>query len=110
MIITQYIINDKKYDYLPKDIDSEYICLDIDFICFSREYLKKLEKILNKYHIKIKQFVSANYIKKCFKNDEIDIFSMCEKIIDGYNKNEIFLVPKYKKNNGFFEKFFNFFS
>jgi len=110
MIITQYIINDKKYDYLPADVDSEYICLDIDFICFSREYLKKLEKILNKYHIKIKQFVSANYIKNCFKNDKINIFSMCEKIIGGYNKNEIFLVPKYKKNNGFFEKFFNFFS
>jgi len=110
MIITQYILNDKKYDYLPTDVTSESICLDVGFICFSREYLKKLENILNKYHIKIKQFVNANYLKNCFKNDEINIFSMCEKIINGYNENEIFLVPKYRKNKGFFEKFFNFFS
>ncbi len=110
MVITQYTIKDKKYDYLPTDIKSEYICLDIDFICFSREYLKKLENILNKYHIKINKFVSANYVKNCFKDGEINIFSMCEKIVDGYNENEIFLVPKYKKNEGFFEKFFNFFS
>ena len=110
MIITQYTINDKEYDYLPTNIKSEHICLDIYFICFSREYLKKFEKILNRYHIKIKQFTSANYVRNCFKKEKINIFSMCEKIIDGYNENEIFLVPKDKKNKGFFERFFNFFS
>ena len=37
-------------------------------------------------------------------------FLMCQKIIDGHNNNEILLVQKTRKNQGFFEKFFNFFS
>ena len=35
---------------------------------------------------------------------------MASKIIDGYNKNEVKIVNKTQKNEGFFEKFFNLFS
>ena len=109
MIIIQYLINDQKFNYLPTNIKCEYVCLDIDFICFSKDYIKNLENILNKYHIQINKFLCANYIENYFKNENIDIFSMSEKIIEGYNENEIFLVPKLQKNKGFFERFFNFF-
>ena len=110
MIITKYMINDKFYDYFPTDIKSEYICLDINFICFSKKFIKEIENILNKYHIQAKQFLCGKYIKNSFKEDQTNIFSMCEKIIDGHNENEIYSVPKFQKNRGFFEKFFNFFN
>ena len=110
MIIIRYFINGKYFDYLPTNVECDHVYLDIDFICFSKEYIKKLEIILNKYHIQIEKLLCANYIKDCLKNENIDIFSMSEKIIEGYNENEIFLVPKFQKNKGFFERFFNFFS
>ena len=42
--------------------------------------------------------------------EDDDIYLMSEKLIDGYNKNEILLINKNQENQGFFEKFFNFFS
>ena len=35
---------------------------------------------------------------------------MARKIINGYNSTEVTLINKSKKNQGFFEKFFNFFN
>ena len=110
MVIDKYLIDGKYFSYLPENIKCENLCLDIDFICLSEDFVKKFEQSLSKYQIKIKQIISADYIKDYFKGDEIDIFSMCQKIIQGHNRNEILLVPKKTKNKGFFEKFFNLFS
>ena len=35
---------------------------------------------------------------------------MSKNIIEGCNKNEVFLINKTRKNKGFFEKFFEFFN
>ncbi len=110
MIVDKYLIDGKYFSYLPEKIKCENVCVDLYFICLSEDFIKKFEQIFSKYQIKIKQIISADYIKDYFKDDEIDIFSMCKKIIQGHNKNEILLVPKKMENNGFFEKFFNFFS
>ena len=110
MIVDKYLIDGKYFSNLPEKIKCENVCVDLYFICLSEDFIKKFEQIFSKYQIKIKQILSADYIKDCFKDDEIDIFSMCKKIIQGHNKNEILLVPKKMRNKGFFEKFFNFFS
>ena len=110
MIVEKYLIDGKYFSNIPEKIKCENICVDLYFICLSEDFIKKFEQTFSKYQIKIKQIISADYIKDCFRDDEIDIFSMCKKIIQGHNKNEILLVPKKMKNKGFFEKFFNFFS
>ena len=110
MMITKYMINNEFYNHLPTNVKSEYICLDINFICFSKDFIKEIESIFNKYHIQVKKFLCGKYIRNSFEEDQTNIFSMCEKIIDGHNENEIFSVPKFQKNKGFFEKFFNFFN
>ena len=104
------MVNNKFHDYVPTNVKSDYICLDINFICFSKDFVKKVENILNKYHIQAKQFLCGKYIRNFCIKDQIDIFSMCEKIINGHNENEIFSVPKFQKNKGVFEKFFNLFN
>ena len=76
----------------------------------SKDFIKAIEIIFNKYHIQVKQFLCGKYIRNSFEEDQTNIFSMCEKIIDGHNENEIFSIPKFQKNKGFFEKFFNFFN
>ena len=76
--------------------------------------LLRLEKL--GYHLIRVKLITVNTKKTLqimaerIKDKKMDIFSMCQKIIDGHNNNEILLVQKTRKNQGFFEKFFNFFS
>ena len=110
MIIDKYYIDGEYFSFLPEKIKCENVCVDLVFICLSKDFIKKFEQSFNKYQIKIKQIISADYIKNYFKDEETDIFSMCQKMILGHNKNEILLIPKKTQNKGIFEKFFNFFS
>lgn len=109
MIINNYQIDNKSYPFFPIDVSGNNFSIDISFICISNRLIKKLEKILKKYHISLSQVVSANYAMKFLINDEKDIFLMSKKIMNGHNPNEVMLVEKTSKNEGFFEKFFNFF-
>ena len=114
MIIDKYLVDDNSFSSLPDNVKFDNLSLEINFVCYSKDLFNELKKKLGKYHIEIKQILSASYIRDYFSNDEkdkkMDIFSMCQKIIDGHNNNEILLVQKTRKNQGFFEKFFNFFS
>ena len=49
-------------------------------------------------------------IKNFLDNKDQDIFRMSMKIIDGFNENEVSIVPKNTNNKGFFVRFFNFFN
>ncbi len=111
LIIKNYKIGDKNYTYLPKDEMNNSFSLDLNFICLSNEVIKNLERVLNKYQISLGQIVDAKYIGEfLFDDKEENIFLMTRKILSGYNPNEVNLVSKSIKNQGFFEKFFNFFS
>ena len=96
---------------MPKDVIKESFSVDLEFICLSNEIIKNLEKILIKYQISLGQIVNASYIREFLTNEESEnIFLMTKKILSGYNSNEVILVNKSNKNQGFFEKFFNFFN
>ena len=58
----------------------------------------------------INQFISAEYVRRFSNNEDFDLFKMSMNIIKGYNKNEVKFIGKTRKNKGFFEKFFDFFS
>ena len=96
---------------MPKDTSYKSFSVDLEFICLSNEIIKRLERILNKYEISLDQIVNASYVSEFLTNEENDnIFLMTKKILRGYNSNEVSLVNKSTKNQGFFEKFFNFFN
>ena len=116
MIIDKYLVDENSFTSLPGNIKFDNLSLEINFVCYSKDLFNEFKKKLANYHIEIKQILSASYMREYFSNNEnekdkkMDIFSMCQKIIDGHNNNEILLVQKTRKNQGFFEKFFNFFS
>ena len=110
MIINNFQIDDKSYSLLPKDIKCQNYSLDLELICLSENFLRELEIILKKYHISLNRVVSADYIKDFCSTDDRDIFLMAEMIVNGHNPNEVILIDKPEKNEGFFEKFFNFFN
>ena len=110
MIINNYQIDNKIYSSLPDNIKCSSYSLDLKLICISNSLIREIEVILKKYHISLNQLLSGSYIKNFFLNDERDIFLMAKKMIDGHNPNEVILKDKSEKNQGFFEKFFHFFS
>ena len=110
IIVNNYLVNGKNYNYFESDLNTKDFCIEINFISFSNNLAHRLEKILGKYQIKINQFLHESYIKKFFKGQKIEFPVMISKILNGFNENEVKMVPKIKGNKGFFEKFFQFFS
>ena len=110
MLINNYQINDKSYSFLPKDIKCQSYSLDLKLICIPENFVRDLEVILKKYHISINHILSASYLKNFSSSEELGIFSLAKKMINGLNPNEVVFKDKTLKNQGFFEKFFNFFN
>lgn len=112
MLINSYKIDNKHFSNFPKEINGNTFSLDLKFICLPNIFIDGLETILKKYHISLNHIVSADYVKN-FSNgdgDEKNIFFLAKKLISGLNPNEVKLINKTKENQGFFEKFFNFFN
>jgi len=110
MIINNYLINGKNYNLYIDNLRSDNLCLEVNFLSISNNMSIALGKILEKYQIKIKQYLNARYIKNFTKVENIKIPEMANMLKNGYNNNEVILVPKNKENKGFFEKFFQLFS
>ncbi len=110
ILIDNYLIDKNYFLDLPINQKCKNFSLDISFICFPKEIIKKIEKNLKRYHISINQILNADYVYKFSNSTKIPFVIMASKIIDGYNKNEVRIVNKTHKNEGFFEKFFNLFS
>ena len=109
MLIDNYLLDRKQNIDFPKDSKCDFFSIDISFICLSYKYLKNLEKILK--NIKSQQIIFLTQIMLEFLTDKTEnIFEMSIKIINGYNQNEVLIVPKERINQGFFERFFNFFN
>ena len=110
IIIDNYRYNDENYSFFQKDIKCNNFCLDIRFICLSIDLIHQLEKVLKKYQISLTQTISSKYINSFLSDGNKDVFLMAKNIIKGHNPNEVMLVDRTLKNQGFFERFFNFFN
>ena len=110
MIITNYLIDNKNYPSLVKNLKCDDFCLEINFISISNKFIFKLEEILKKYQISIDKITCGHYVQSFSRSNSIDLCEMAQKIVHGYNENEVMLVPKNIDNKGFFEKFFQLFS
>ena len=110
MVIDNYLVDGENYSLFPNDLKCDSFSLDLRFICLRNDYIQNIENVLKKYQISVKHILNADYVKSIENEDQGDLFKMSLKIIDGYNKNEVLIIPKLIKNKGFFERFFNFFS
>ncbi len=109
MIIAKYFINNKSFLSFEENLKSDHIALEIHFKSISNNIISDLNKILENYQIKIIKYIDGSYIKNFFGKD-VELTEMSHKIVNGYNENEISLIPKNPKKLHFFEKFFQLFS
>jgi len=115
LIIMHMIIVEKQNSSLLNNTNNkdDYIFLEVNFISISNNFTFNFNKLLENQQIKIKRYMSGSYIKSFFdkeSRESLELFVMANKLNDGFNKNEVQLVPKGKENKGFFEKFFQLFS
>ena len=110
MIIDNFIVDGKNYSSFVFDQNVEQWCLEVNFISISNDLIFILEKLLEKYQIKISHYMCGNYIKIFFDDHDNELSSVAYKLKNGLNHNEVILVPKNIENKGFFEKFFQLFS
>ena len=110
MVIRKYIINEKSYHNFISDIDADYLSLEVNFKCLHKNVVYQITNILDKYHIQIDRFLDLKYTNDLFIDKDIDPVQKYYKVLNGFNENEVNLVPKKANKIGFFEKFFQLFS
>ena len=110
IIIKNLQINDNDFLSIQKSFESKDLGLEMSFISIHHNLIFKLEKILEKYQIKINRYLCGSYIGEFSRVHGAEFSTMANKIIRGFNKNEVELVKKNEENIGFFEKFFQLFS
>ena len=109
LINNKLIYNDNEISLIEnEDTTPQY--LEVSFITLSNNLIINLNKILQGYQIKISKFIDGKYVNDYFKDDELELSLATHKLINGFNVNEVIIVPKNTKNQGLFEKFFNIFS
>ena len=86
------------------------MCLELEFISIPNALEKEINRVLEKYQIKVLKYLDFYYIRSLFKESDIEIPLIVDKIQSGYNENEVELIEKSIKKKGFFEKFFQLFS
>lgn len=109
LINNQLVYDDNENSLIDnKDINHQY--LELNFITLSTDLVINLNKVLQNYQIKISKFIDGKYVKDYFKDNEQELSLATHKLINGFNNNEVIIVPKNSGNQGFFERFFNIFS
>ena len=111
IILNNYIIDGEKFSSFNTNLRGDDLSLEVNFISISHKMTFQFEKILEKYQIKISNYMCGNYIKNFKKDDKYnDLSIVAHNLKNGMNDNEIIVVPKITENKGFFEKFFQLFS
>ena len=93
MIINKYFFNDKDYLSFEDNLKTDHFALEIQFKSISNSIIYDLNKILEKYQIKIIKFIDGGYVKKSF-NKKLELTEMSHRILNGYNANEVKFIPK----------------
>ena len=110
MCIINCIIDGKRYSSFDTKLINDYFCIEVSFIAIDNKLVFAFDNVLEKYQIKIKQYMCGNYINNFIGDTGDEISIIANKLRNGLNINEITIVPKHKENKGFFEKFFQLFS
>ncbi len=110
MKIDKFYVDGAYFKTLPEKKNSKNFCIEISYICLPKKILKTLEGVLSKYQISLDRTLSFNYLNSFLDDKNDNIYRTAQKILDGFNENEVHLTSGNSKKLGFFEKFFNFFN
>ena len=110
MKIDQFNIDGAYFKTLPEKKKCKNFSIEMSYICLPKKILKTIEDVLSKYQISLDKTLSFNYLSSFLDNKNDNLYKAAQKILDGFNENEVHITSENSKKYGFFEKFFNFFN
>ena len=110
MKIDKFYVDGTYFKTLPDKKSCKNFCIEISYICLPKKILKTIENVLSKYQISLDKTLSFNYLNSFLDDKNDNLYKAAQKILDGFNKNEVHITGESPKKLGFFEKFFNFFN
>ena len=110
ILINNKLVYEANENLLIENEDAKHQYLEVSFITLSNDLIINLNKVIQDYQIKISKFIDGKYVKNYFNDDELELSSATHKLLNGYNDDEVIIVPKNTENHGFFERFFKIFS
>ena len=108
--IDQFYIDGTYFKTLPKKKNCNNLSIDVSYICLPKKISKTIENVLRKYQISLDRMLSLDYLNSFLDDKNENLYATAQKILDGFNENEVFIADRNSKKLGFFEKFFNFFN
>ena len=110
MKIDQFYIDGTYFKTLPEKKNCNNLSIDVSYICLPKRISKTIEDVLRKYQISLDRILSLDYLNSFLNNKNENLYATAQKILDGFNENEVYIAHKNSKKLGFFERFFNFFN
>ena len=110
MKIDQFYIDGTYFQTLPEKKNCKNLSIEISYICLPKEISKTIEDVLGKYQISLDRMLSFNYLDSFLDSKNDNLFTTAQKILNGFNENEVHISDKKLKKLSFFERFFNFFN
>ena len=89
IIINNYKIDDVDYSYLPDEIKSNFISLDIIFICLPTDLVLYLKNIFSKSNIFVDQIICSSYVKSINYKDNLNLSGHVSFIDVGFIKTSV---------------------
>ena len=110
MKIDKFYIDGTYFETLPEKKNCNNLSIEVSYICIPKRISKTIENVLKKYQISLDKILSLDYLNSFLDNKNDNLYFLAQKILDGFNKNEVYITNKYSKKLGFFERFFDFFN
>ena len=110
MKIDKFYIDGTYFETLPEKKNCNNLSIDVSYICLPKKISKTIENVLRKYQISLDRMLSLDYLNSFLDDKNENLYTTAQKILDGFNENEVFIADRNSKKLGFFEKFFNFFN
>ena len=110
IIVKNCFVDNEKFNTLPIGIACKDLIIQVQFICFSKNFIHSLENLFEIHQIKFKKIICTNYAKSLLDTDLNNLSEAGLKVINGFNMNEVQISPKKLAKVGFFERLFHFFS
>jgi len=110
IIVNKLIIDGEKKNLLPVKENFQNLIIEVKFQCLKEQFVNNIKKSLSNYQIAVEKIFLADRLNKTIQNQEENIFEAADKVLSEENSDEVLIVKKKKLNNGFFERFFNFFN
>ena len=110
MKIDKFYIDGTYFETLPEKKNCNNLSIEFSYICIPKRVSKTIEDVLRKYQISLDRILSLDYLNSFLDSKNENLYATAQKILDGFNENEVYINYKNSKKLGFFERFFNFFN